>query len=132
VIVVDSSAVVAIVRAEPDAPRFVAILDGAGGAAMSAVSLVETTIVVIGRRLGSDVRQIRSFIQCMSIEVADVTAQQAALAIDAFVAFGKGRHPAALNLADCFSYALAKSRNAPLLYKGGDFARTDIEPAWRP
>ena len=68
----------------------------------------------------------------LGIQIAEVTLEQAGLAVDAFLRYGKGRHRAALNLADCFSYALAKSRNAPLLFKGDDFSRTDIEAAWRP
>ena len=131
-IVVDSSAVVAIIRAEPEAGSFIAILDETSDAAMSAVSLVETTMVMVGRRSAADVQSIARFIRSLGIEIADVTAEHAAFAIEAFVSFGKGRHRASLNLGDCFSYALARSRNAPLLYKGGDFARTDIEPAWRP
>lgn len=131
-IVVDSSAVVAIIRAEAEANNFVAILDDTSDTAMSAVSLVETTVVMVGRRPGADVQSVTRFVRSLGIEIADVTSEHAAFAIKAFASFGKGRHRASLNLADCFSYALAKARNAPLLYKGGDFSQTDIKPAWRP
>jgi ribonuclease VapC len=132
VIVVDSSAVVAIMRGEPEAATFTSVLDSATGAIMSAVLLVETTMVMAGRRVGADPQQIASMLVSLGIQTAEVTLEQAGLAVDAFLRYGKGRHRAALNLADCFSYALAKSRHAPLLFKGDDFSRTDIEAAWRP
>jgi ribonuclease VapC len=68
----------------------------------------------------------------MRIEIVPVTLEQGAVAITSFMQYGKGRHGARLNLADCFSYALAKTRRLPLLFKGDDFAQTDIVPAWRP
>ena len=128
-IVVDSSAVVAIVRSEPEAAEFTNLLDGETEATMSAVSLLETNIVVHGRRAGVDAQQIARLLQSLRIAVAPVDTDQSSLAVDAFLRYGKGRHPARLNLADCFTYALAKSRNAPLLFKGDDFAKTDIVPA---
>jgi ribonuclease VapC len=132
VIVVDSSAVVAIMRGEPEAANFTGVLDSAADAAMSAVSLVETTMVMTGRRVGADPQQVASLLVLLGIEIAEVTLEQAGFAVDAFLRYGKGRHPAALNLADCFSYALAKSRSAPLLFKGDDFSNTDIAAAWLP
>jgi ribonuclease VapC len=131
-IVVDSSAVVAVMRREPEADIFAGILNDAAGTIMSAVSFVETNMVVVGRRISAEPGQITSFLRSLGIEIADVTSEQADQAVVAFLRFGKGRHRASLNLADCFSYALAKSRNAPLLFKGGDFSQTDIAAAWQP
>jgi ribonuclease VapC len=132
VTVVDSSVVVAIMRDEPEATHFIGVLNEASAAAISGVAFVETHMVIAGRRAGAEPGQVERFLASLGIEIAEVTVDQARLAIDAFVRYGKGRHPARLNLADCFSYALAKSRNAPLLFKGDDFARTDIVAAWRP
>jgi len=131
-IVVDTSAIVAIVRQEAEGPIFTEILDASSAAIMSAVTFVETHLVLIGRRFQPDVKSIESTIAALGIEVVDVMHDQASLAVRSFLAYGKGRHQAQLNLADCFSYALAKSRGAPLLFKGEDFAETDITQAWRP
>ena len=131
-IVVDSSAVVAIMRGEPEARVFTQILDDTTDVLMSVVSLVETNMVVVGRRLDADTRQISLLIDSLGIKISEVTIEQAHLTVETFLRYGKGRHRASLNLADCFCYALAKSRNVPLLYKGGDFAQTDIAAAWRP
>lgn len=130
--VVDSSAVVAIVRGEPEAADFTGILDSEANAIMSAVSLLETSMVVMGRRAEADPRRIALLLASLGIETVEVTVEQAHLAVEAFQRYGKGRHPARLNLADCFGYALAKSRNLPLLFKGADFLQTDIAAAWRP
>jgi ribonuclease VapC len=130
-IVVDSSVVIAIVRREAEADAFSAILDRSERSAMSAVSAVETNMVIAGRRLDADPARVAALLETLGIAVSDVTASQADLAIDAFLQFGKGRHRAALNLADCFAYALAKSHEAPLLFKGDGFAQTDVTAAWR-
>ncbi len=129
--VVDSSAVVAIVREESDAADLIAILDSADGAIMSAVSFVETNLVLIGRRLGADPQRIGLLLNSLGIATVDVTVEQAHIAIAAFLRYGKGRHPARLSIADCFTYALAKSRKLPLLFKGADFLQTDIAAARR-
>jgi ribonuclease VapC len=132
VIVVDTSAIVAIVRHEEEEPIFIDILDGNSAAIMSAVSFVEAHMVLVGRRLQADLAVVKTTLTALGIEIVDVTQDQAALAVRGFLAYGKGRHPAYLNLADCFAYALAKSRGAPLLFKGDDFSKTDIVPAWLP
>jgi ribonuclease VapC len=131
-IVVDASAIVAIVRHQAEEPIFTEILDASSAAIMSAVTFVETQLVLIGRRFQPDLKSIEATIAALGIEVVDVMLDQPTLAIRSFLAYGKGRHQAQLNLADCFSYALAKSRGAPLLFKGDDFAQTDVAPAWRP
>ena len=130
-IVVDTSTVVAILRHEAEELIVVDILDESSASLMSAVSYVEAQMVIFGRRLRADPRRIESVIAALGIEVADVTLDQAGLAVRAFLTYGKGRHPAGLNLADCFAYALAKSRGAPLLFKGDDFSKTDIVSVWR-
>ena len=89
-------------------------------------------MVIAGRRADPDIDQLRAGIRALGIEVAEVTLDQVDVAMRAFLQYGKGRHPARLNIADCFAYALAKSRNLPLLFKGDDFAKTDVIPAWRP
>ncbi len=129
-IVVDTSIVVAIIREEAESRHFVEILDE-NAAIMSAVSYVETHMVVAGRKLDADLREVDGTIHDLGIEIVDVTRDQTNAALRAFLKYGKGRHQARLNLADCFVYALAKSRGAPLFFKGDDFAQTDIAPAWR-
>jgi ribonuclease VapC len=131
-IAVDSSIVVAIMRDESDARIWTEVLDQASKSLMSVVSYVETNMVIAGRRPNADSEQVGVLLRALSIDVMPVTLEQGDLALSAFMTFGKGRHPAKLNISDCFSYALAKSRNVPLLFKGHDFTRTDIVPAWRP
>lgn len=99
---------------------------------MSAVTRVELSFVIEGRygeigRLG-----LEQSLRDAQIEIVPVTPQQAEIAIDAFRRFGRGRRRAALNIGDCFSYALAKATYLPLLFKGNDFAQTDIQPALTP
>jgi ribonuclease VapC len=128
--VVDTSAFVAIMRHEPEEEAFARLIAKTNSCLLSAVSLHETCLVLAGRRRDEDDwRVLDAFVESASFEVVPFDVQLAHLARDAFLRFGKGRHPAALNLADCASYALAKQRGAPLLYKGNDFARTDIIPA---
>jgi ribonuclease VapC len=132
VIVVDTSAIIAIVRHEPEESIFVDILDASSATVMSTVCFVEAHMVLTGRRLQPDLAAIQSTMTALGIEIVDVTRDQATEAIRGFLAYGKGRHQARLNLADCFAYALAKSRGAQLLFKGDDFLETDVAPAWRP
>jgi ribonuclease VapC len=132
VIVVDTSIVIAIIKDEPEAATFVDILDESQMTIMSVVSYVEAHMVTNDRRLRTEAADVDNVLAAAGIEVVDVTRDQAGLAVSAFLAYGKGRNRARLNLGDCFSYALAKSRGAPLLFKGDDFSRTDIVPAWRP
>jgi ribonuclease VapC len=132
VIVVDTSVVVAIIKDEPEAAAFVDILDESQMTIMSVVSYVEAHMVTNDRRLRTEATDVDNVLAAAGIEIVDVTRDQAGLAVSAFLAYGKGRNRARLNLADCFSYALAKSRGAPLLFKGDDFSKTDIVPAWRP
>jgi len=124
--VLDSSALVAIFLREPEREWFLDLILRSH-ARISAVSLVETGIVLEARRGPSAVHEIDRFLERASVEIVAVDAQHAALALTAWRKYGKGRHPAGLNLGDCFSYALSRSCGEPLLAKGDDFARTDLE-----
>lgn len=130
-IVVDTSALVAVIRHEDEENVFTDLLDRSEAAIMSAVSFVEAHMVLMGRRLHSDAQHLDAALIALGIDVVDVTREQANLAIKGFLTYGKGRHRAQLNIGDCFAYALAKSRGAPLLFKGGDFLETDVASAWR-
>ncbi len=130
--VVDSSALVAIFRTEPEGPVFLDLIDEAPEAVVSMVTVVETMSVLCGRRVGATRSHVDALILRLGLAAEDVDAFQRELAVDALLAFGIGRHPAGLNFGDCFTYALAKARGDTLLFKGDDFARTDIMPAWRP
>ena len=131
-IVVDSSVIVAIIRHESDAADWIDVLDRSSRTFMSVVSYVETSMVIAGRRKDADRDRIDGSLTALHVSVVPVTLKQGIIAFTAFLRFGKGRHSAGLNIADCFTYALAKSRNLPLLFKGEDFSKTDISPAWRP
>jgi ribonuclease VapC len=131
-IVVDSSVIVAILREEDDASTWIETLDQTTKALMSVVSFVETSMVIYGRARDTDPGEVADLLDALRIEVIPVTLEQGDAAVAAFLRYGKGRHRAGLNLADCFSYALAKTRKVPLLFKGDDFARTDVVPAWQP
>jgi ribonuclease VapC len=130
VIAIDSSALVAILRNEPDALLFAEAIGAADSAIVSAVNWFETSMVLAGAShretvwLPLDALLIRA-----KIAVIPLDTEQAGFARAAFLKYGKGRHPAALNFGDCAAYALAKSKGIPLLYKGADFGKTDIVSA---
>ena len=127
--IVDSSALLAILLNEPEQIPFSDVIAAANSRRVSAATLLETTMVIEGRlgdrggvaldRLASDLK----------LQIVPFTIEHLELAREAFRRFGKGRHPARLNFGDCFAYALAKERGEPLLFKGDDFSRTDIEAA---
>lgn len=130
---VDASALVAMMTDESDAAELAARLGRSRLRRTSPVAVFETAAAV-ARILGVDPREahgaVREFLDLLAIEVEGLPPEAAELAIEAFARYGKGRgHPAQLNLADCFAYAGARAAGLPLLYKGDDFARTDIEPA---
>lgn len=126
-VVVDTSALVAVVFGEEDAEQIAAsLVDHTGALQISAATLLEALIVVEARQGPEAVLDLRGVIQHLGITVAPVDVENAALAFAAWQRFGKGRHGAALNFGDCFSYALAKQLGAPLLFKGDDFAQTDV------
>jgi ribonuclease VapC len=129
VIVVDTSAVVAILKKEAEAERFARAIAGAERRFISAVSLLEASLVMIGRGTVEAAEDVDALVERAAIEVVPFDQHLAVEARVAFVKFGKGRHPAALNFGDCISYALARVRGLPLLCKGDDFAKTDIDRA---
>jgi ribonuclease VapC len=126
-IVANTSAIIAIIRAEPEARRFIDAIAEADTVYLSAVSLQESAMVLAGRAGDASVwRILDELVQKMVLEVAPHDHDLSIVAREAFLRFGKGRHPAALNCGDCASYALARARNLPLLFKGRDFSQTDI------
>jgi ribonuclease VapC len=131
VIVVDTSALFAIATNESERPVFMEILELEKGV-ISAVSYVETVMVLTGRSRRLARARVDDLMRLSGIEIVPVDRSLANTAVNAFERYGKGRHPARLNLSDCFSYGLAKTRDLPLLFKGDDFSKTDIAPAWRP
>lgn len=124
--VIDSSALVAIVRREAEGPAMVRAMAGAK-CVMSAVTLLESSIVVEGRWGSVLIEHLEFLLQGARVEVIPFDEVQAKLARRAWQKYGKGRHPAALNLGDCCVYALAELRDEPILAKGDDFARTPIQ-----
>jgi len=131
--VMDSSAIVAILMDEAEADIFSRVLAGETKLAISAVTFHETSIVMAGKKGSPNAaRFVDEFVRDLEIEIAAATIEDALAAREAYFRFGRGYHRAQLNLADCFSYALAKSRGAPLLFKGDDFSQTDVAPAWQP
>ena len=127
--IIDTSALVAILYREPEAEEFVRLVHDADVCRLSVASHIELAIVVESQLGPEGARQAEAFIRRAGIVLEPVTLQQDELARQAFIDFGKGRHPAGLNFGDCFAYALAKATGEPLLFKGADFGRTDIVPA---
>ena len=127
-IVVDSSAIVAILRGEADAPLYGRVLAMADEVRMSAVTDYELRIV-LGRYGPALVERYDALINEIAIVMVDFDQAESLKSHDAYRLFGKGNHPAGLNMGDCVAYALAKGLDAPLLFKGNDFARTDVRRA---
>jgi ribonuclease VapC len=128
--IVDSSALVAILLQEPDAQAFSEALAVVGFKGLSAASYVETSVVIDGKDDPVATRQVDNLIRRSAIQVEPFTVEQARVARQAYRDYGKGSgHPARLNFGDCFSYALASVTRQPLLYKGDDFGHTDIASA---
>jgi ribonuclease VapC len=130
-VIVDSSALIAILQDEEDARAYVvAIATCPESVSISAATLVESEIVTWRQTNGTGGHLVDQFIHKSSIVIEPFTAEQASIARAAYRQFGKGSgHPANLNMGDCFAYALAKDKGEPLLYKGTDFAATDIQSA---
>jgi ribonuclease VapC len=129
-IVADTSALIAIAFGEAERAAFLAVMRKAGKVLVSSVSLVEARMVVHGRRGERGVILLDDMLRTGLFEIVPPGQPEADAAHAAFVSFGRGSgHGAALNFGDVFSYALAKTRNLPLLYKGDDFSQTDIESA---
>ena len=130
--VIDTSAIVAVLFDEPDQRRFDEAIAASVVRLLSAVTRVEISCVIEGRKKQAGRDQLDRFLALTGADIIDVTPQQAGIAIDGFRRFGKGRHRAGLNIGDCFSYALAISTGQPLLFKGNDFVHTDVRPALPP
>jgi ribonuclease VapC len=124
--VIDTSALVAVLEDEPAASRLSVALDAATEVRISAATVVEAGIVVEARRGELGGRELDLLLQRLQADVVSVTAEHAALARDAYRRFGKGRHRAGLNFGDCFAYALAIAVGDSLLFVGEDFAHTDL------
>ncbi len=128
--VIDTSALLAILFLEPEAERFARAIVGATRRLISAGTLLETGIVLQARHGDEGARDLDLLVFKLGMDVVPVTERQVALARRAYRQCGKGeRHSAGLNFGDCFAYALARDAGVPLLFKGEDFARTDLEPA---
>lgn len=125
--VLDTSAIVAILTREPSADRLVRAVETAPVRLVSAVTVVEASLVLLGRYGEAGDPQLDRFLRAIGAEVVPVGEEHATIARDAALRFGKGRHPAALNFGDFFSYALAVARSEPLLFVGEDFTRCDVE-----
>jgi len=124
--VIDTSALIAILQDEPERRLLNEAIEAAESCAMSTGSFLETSMVIESRYGPDGTRDLDLFISKARITLASVDADQAYVARDAFRRYGKGRHPAGLNFGDCFAYALAKMLDEPLLFKGKDFVLTDI------
>jgi ribonuclease VapC len=129
--IVDTSALIAILFAEPDAETYARAIARADRCRISAANHVEVAIVVEAQTGDSGSRQFDAFFRRAGITVEAVTEEHAHLARHAYSEFGKGRHRAGLNFGDCFAYALARATGEPLLYKGEDFDKTDVRSAFR-
>lgn len=127
--VIDTSAVVAILQREPESERFAALLEADSIRLISAVSVLEAGMIVEVRKGETGALELDNFILRGQFQTVPFDAEQANIARLAFRQFGKGRHPAGLNFGDCAAYALASTRGEPLLFKGEDFAKTDIAKA---
>lgn len=127
--VIDTSAILAVLLGEPDAARFAEAVGAAHPKLLSAANLLEASMVVEARKGDDGARDLDLFIYRGEIEIVPVDREQVEVARLAWRRFGKGRHPASLNYGDCFAYALAKVSGAALLFKGADFPQTDIVPA---
>ena len=127
--IVDSSALLVVLNRESDADLFQNAMLTASLCRMSVANMLEVSIVVEGRGGAEAGRELDEFLKHAEIDSAPVTAEHLEAARRAWRRFGKGRHPAALNFGDCFAYALAQTTGEPLLFKGEDFARTDIPAA---
>ena len=132
-VAVDTSALIAIINAEPEAGAFVDAIGTASEALVSAATLLEAHCVACRWAGGVSAGELQSLIDRLELTVVSFDLAQLEAARSAYSLYGRGTgHPANLNMGDCFSYALAKSRNLPLLFKGEDFIHTDVRPALKP
>jgi len=125
-VVIDTSALIALLGMEAEAVRLATALESDANRLISAASVVEIGLVVESRYGAAGGRELDLLIAKAALSIEPVTAEQAEIAREAWRRYGKGRHSAGLNFGDCSSYALAKATGEPLLFKGDDFAQTDI------
>lgn len=125
--VIDTSALLAILQNEPERRKFNEAIEAAETRSMSTASFLEISMIVESRYGADGVRDLDLLIAKAKVSLVPVDEDQAHLARQGFQKYGKGRHPAGLNYGDCFSYALARSLEQPLLFKGNDFSQTDVE-----
>lgn len=130
--VIDSSALLAILLQEPEAAALAAAIHNDPVRLISAATLLETAMVIEARRWPDGGRELDLLIYRMQAELVAFSPEQAEVAREAFRKFGKGRHPAGLNFGDCIAYALAQTAAQPLLFNGGAFSRTDVMAALNP
>lgn len=131
--VVDTSAIIAVLDDEPEAPHFKQAFHEADRAFVSSATLFETTCVVTNERFPAGTDRLNELIDLLALSLISFDVEQLAAARAAYARFGRGsRHRANLNMGDCFAYALAKTRGLPLLFKGDDFVHTDIRSALEP
>jgi ribonuclease VapC len=128
-VIVDTSALLAVILNEPEEPRFIAAMVDAPVLRMSAANWVEAALVVDSRNSPRAKVRFEDLLQELQVKLVPVSVEAAYRCRVAHSEFGRGNHPAKLNYGDCFAYALAKETREPLLFKGSDFAQTDIEPA---
>ena len=126
--IVDTSAILAVLFREDEAPEFENLI-AASPCRMSVANVLESVMVVEGRGGRAAGRALDAFLASAAIEAAPITTDQLEIARDAWRRYGKGNHPAALNFGDCFAYALASASGEALLFKGNDFAQTDVVAA---
>jgi ribonuclease VapC len=129
--VIDTSALLAILLNEPERRTFNEMIESDPVRFVSAASFLEAAMIFDDRFGYEGERDLKFFLMEAAIEVVDVTLEQVERARRAYRRFGKGNHPAALNFGDCFAYGLSMTSGEPLLFKGNDFARTDVEPVHR-
>jgi ribonuclease VapC len=128
--VIDTSALIAVLDKEPDYVAFATAMHDADSCVISALTVYEASIVMLGRRGPPGIDDLRSLLTSIEAEITPFTDADCTIATAAYIEFGKGRQTkASLNLCDCAAYGLAKSRGAALLYKGDDFGHTDITPS---
>lgn len=127
--VIDTSVLLAILQDEPERRVFADAIEAADSCSMSVANLLETALVIESRFGAEGSRDLDQLIEKAGIELIAVDVEQVRVARRAYARFGKGRRPAGLNFGDCFAYALSKTLGEPLLFKGGDFSRTDVELA---
>ncbi len=127
--IVDASALVAILFDEPESRAFEALIAASPAPSMSPVNFLEAAVRIDSLKSPDKSSKFDAYLKVAGLEIVDLTKEQAAIAREAYAKYGKRNHPARLNLGDCFAYALAKARGEPLLFKGDDFRKTDVEAA---